>query len=297
MKNFPFYPNNEIKYLNTEIPRIKKKMNLIFRIDQGKTRKQTITLDYGSTIYQALTKFLETIGRPDLIGENEDKIYFIYSANNLHFWDQRRIENVFINKNPLIDVFIRQQQNNDSTHQSHYGMIQNIHSNKNSQFIHNNFNQISQFQSEIGRLNQLLNEEKEKNKILTKENYNLGQKIEFLNFEIAKLKSLGQNQNKSRNYTNTMDNEFLLSQMKPGEKILAVNFVSMGVNDIGHYNVICKNTDLFVRVEERLYNDFPQFKDYETFFNVKGKRIKRFKTIADNEIKNNDVINIFINDS
>ena len=297
MKNFPFYPNNEIKYLNTEIPRIKKKMNLIFRIDQGKTRKQTITLDFGSTIHQALTKFLETIGRPDLIGENEDKIYFIYSANNLNFWDQRRIENVFINKNPMIDVFIRQQQNNDSTHQSHYGMIQNIHSNKNSQFIHNNFNQISQFQSEIGRLNQLLNEEKEKNKILTKENYNLGQKIEFLNFKIAKLKSLGQNQNKSRNYTNTMDNEFLLSQMKPGEKILAVNFVSMGVNDIGHYNLICKNTDLFVRVEERLYNDFPQFKDYETFFNVKGKRIKRFKTIADNKIKNNDVINIFINDS
>ena len=297
MKNFPFYPNNEIKYLNTEIPRIKKKMNLIFRIDQGKTRKQTITLDYGSTIYQALTKFLETIGRPDLIGENEDKLYFIYSAKNLNFWDQRRIENVFINKNPLIDVFIRQQQNNDSNHQSHYGIIQNIHSNINSQFIHNNFNQISQFQSEIGRLNQLLNEEKEKNKILTKENYNLGQKIEILNFEIAKLKSLGQNQNKSRNYSNTMDNEFLLSQMKPGEKILAVNFVSMGVNDIGHYNVICKNTDLFVRVEERLYNDFPQFKDYETFFNVKGKRIKRFKTIADNKIKNNDVINIFINDS
>ena len=297
MNNFPFYPNNEIKYLNTEIPRIKKKMNLIFRIDQGKTRKQTITLDYGSTIHQALTKFLETIGRPDLIGENEDKIYFIYSANNLNFWDQRRIENVFINKNPMIDVFIRQQQNNDSNLQSHYGIIQNIHSNINSQIIHNNFNQISQFQSEIGRLNQLLNEEKEKNKILTKENYNLGQKIEFLNFEIAKLKSLGQNQNKSRNYTNTMDNEFLLSQMKPGEKILAVNFVSMGVNDIGHYNLICKNTDLFVRVEERLYNDFPQFKDYETFFNVKGKRIKRFKTIADNEIKNNDVINIFINDS
>jgi hypothetical protein len=272
-------------------------MNLIFRIDQGKTRKQNITLDYGSTIHQALTKFLETIGRPDLIGENEDKIYFIYSANNLHFWDQRRIENVFIRNNPLIDVFIRQQQNNDSNHQSHYGIIQNIHSNINSQIIHNNFNQISQFQSEIGRLNQLLNEEKEKNKILTKENYNLGQKIEILNFEIAKLKSLGQNQNKSRNYSNTMDNEFLLSQMKPGKKILAVNFVSMGVNDIGHYNLICKNTDLFVRVEERLYNDFPQFKDYETFFNVKGKRIKRFKTIDDNKIKNNDVINIFINDS
>ena len=40
----------------------------------------------------------------------------------------------------------------------------------------------------------------------------------------------------------------------------------MGNNDIGHYNLICKNRDLFVRLEEILYNDFPQFKEHETYF-------------------------------
>ena len=74
---------------------------------------------------------------------------------------------------------------------------------------------------------------------------------------------------------------------------MGINFVSMGNQDIGHYNLVCKNNDLFIRLEERLYEDFPKFKEYETYFEVNGKRIKRFKTLEQNNIKTNDVINIF----
>ena len=83
----------------------------------------------------------------------------------------------------------------------------------------------------------------------------------------------------------------------PGEKIIYINFVSMGNQDIGHYSLVCKNVDLFVRLEERLYEDFTQFKEYETYFEVKTKRIKRFKTLKENNIKTNDVINVFIIDN
>ena len=68
----------------------------------------------------------------------------------------------------------------------------------------------------------------------------------------------------------------------------------MGNQDIGNYSLPCKNTDLFVRLEERLYNEYPQFKNYETYFEVRTKRIKRFKTLEQNNIKTNDIINIFI---
>ena len=71
----------------------------------------------------------------------------------------------------------------------------------------------------------------------------------------------------------------------------------MGINDIGHYNLVCKDSDLFVRLEERLYEDFPQFKEYETYFEVKTRRIKWFKTLKENNIKTNDVINVFIIDN
>ena len=74
---------------------------------------------------------------------------------------------------------------------------------------------------------------------------------------------------------------------------MAVNFVSMGNQDIGHYNLVCKNVDLFVSLEERLYEDFPKFKEYEAYFEVKTKRIKRFKTLEENNINTNDIINIF----
>ena len=45
------------------------------------------------------------------------------------------------------------------------------------------------------------------------------------------------------------------------------------------------------------YDDFPQFKKYETYFEVQSKRIKRFQTLEENNIKNNDVINMFIIDN
>ena len=70
----------------------------------------------------------------------------------------------------------------------------------------------------------------------------------------------------------------------------------MGNQDIGHYSLVCKNTDIFIRLEERLYKDFPMLKDYENFFEVKARRIKRFKTLDENNIKSNDLISIFIND-
>jgi len=86
--------------------------------------------------------------------------------------------------------------------------------------------------------------------------------------------------------------EYSITSIKPGEKIMAINFAGMGY-DIGRYCLSCKNTDLFVRLEERLYKDFPDFKDYEIYFEVNTRRIKRFKTLEENKIKNNDIINIF----
>ena len=55
----------------------------------------------------------------------------------------------------------------------------------------------------------------------------------------------------------------------------------------------CKTSDLFVRLEERLYQDYPKFRNVETFFMVNANRILRFKTLEENKIKNNDIISLF----
>ena len=183
-----------------------------------------------------------------------------------------------------------------------YNNLNNMPSNNiliNSQ---NNFqSQIINYQNEIKELKRELNNEKNKNIILKNENATLQNKINILFNENASLKDkikllenflASKNIGQQKLLSDTILNNKITS-IKPGEEIISVNFVSMGNNDIGHYSLICKNTDLFVRLEERLYEDFPEFKNYETYFEVNTKRIKRFKTIDENKIKSKDIITVF----
>ena len=144
-----------------------------------------------------------------------------------------------------------------------------------------------------------------KNKIetLKKENKNIKQnlndKINKLNDTIKNLEKELNNKNiELQNYIihNKDLNENMITSMKKGEKIISVLFISMGSQDIINYSMPCKNTDLFVKLEENLYKDFPKYKNYETCFEVNGKRIKRFKTVEQNNIKGNSIISMFINE-
>ena len=160
-------------------------------------------------------------------------------------------------------------------------------------------------EDEITKLKRLLNEEKNKNINLMKEieilknkniilnndNNSLKEKIKILENNLKAKNNELQNLLSKNNNNNIIN--YKITSINPGEEILAINFVSNGVKDICNYNLICKNTDLFVRLEERLYQDFPDFKNYETYFEVNTRRIKRFKTIEENNIKNNDIINVF----
>ena len=93
------------------------------------------------------------------------------------------------------------------------------------------------------------------------------------------------------------ENKNQITNIKPGEKAFSVLFMTQGSDDIYNYSMICKNTELFVRLEERLYDDFPQFKKKETIFMVDARRILRFQTLDENKIKRNDIISLFVVDS
>ena len=178
--------------------------------------------------------------------------------------------------------------------------------NNNYQNQNNQIN-VNNYISQINELKKQLEEEKRKNKILFDENNNLKNINKKLNEEITSLKQykeqikllkyqINKKNIEIQNYqlNNNYKDDIGITSIKPGEVVLAISFVSMGNQDIGHYAVVCKNTDLFIRLEEKLYNEYPKFKNYETYFEVKAKRIKRFKTLDENKIKNGDIINVFI---
>ena len=52
------------------------------------------------------------------------------------------------------------------------------------------------------------------------------------------------------------------------------------------YSIPCKDSTTFVKMEEKLYDEYPEYKETDNFFLVNGNRVKRFKTIKENQIKN-----------
>ena len=84
-----------------------------------------------------------------------------------------------------------------------------------------------------------------------------------------------------------------MSFVKPGGETIAVNFTSTS-QDI-QFPMACKNTDIFARLEEKLYNEYPKYKDYNTYLTVNGNLIKRFKSLEENGIKNGNsiIVNIY----
>ena len=77
------------------------------------------------------------------------------------------------------------------------------------------------------------------------------------------------------------DDDSYFKNCKPGEKIIAAHFIS--TDNLVDFSIPCKNTDLFVRIEEKLFNEYPQYKKSNTFFTAGGK-VERNKTMSENNI-------------
>lgn len=70
--------------------------------------------------------------------------------------------------------------------------------------------------------------------------------------------------------------------------ILAVNFIS--IEDNINYPMPCKTTDVFSKIENRLYHIFPVLKTKKIYFIANGNVIDRKLTFEQNKIKNGNTI-------
>ena len=93
--------------------------------------------------------------------------------------------------------------------------------------------------------------------------------IDNKNIEINKLKSESSNN--------------IFKEILPSEKVMAVLFISSDHNI--NYSIPCKNTTIIVKIEEQLYEEYPEYKETDNYFLIDGIKVKRFKTIEENKIK------------
>ena len=47
---------------------------------------------------------------------------------------------------------------------------------------------------------------------------------------------------------------------------------------------------IFAQIEDKLYEEYPEYKGNDNYFMINGKRIERFKTIKENQIKNGNLV-------
>ena len=89
-------------------------------------------------------------------------------------------------------------------------------------------------------------------------------------------------------------NIFKNEQEKEINKFISVIFTS--TDQKVHYSIVCQLEDNFSIIEQRLYEEYPEYKNLENNFIAKGNVIEKNKSLKKNNISNSDVITLLIND-
>ena len=55
-------------------------------------------------------------------------------------------------------------------------------------------------------------------------------------------------------------------------------------------SIISKNTEKFIKLEEKFYEAFPNFSQTENSFTVNGNKINKYQNLEENGINNSDII-------
>jgi len=181
--------------------------------------------------------------------------------------------------------------------------------NKSNKIINNNLidnkntllnDEKNQLNNRIKQLEIDLNNEKEKNKNLNEQIKNYKKIIQDLNDKLSgnnvvvdnkilELEKIIATKTDEINVLKSKLNISNINNIQPGEQIIAIGFTSSD-QTIQNFFRPCKDSDLFVKLEEKLYDEYPKYKDVETYFLVNGKKVLRFKSMKENNIKNGQVI-------
>jgi len=74
--------------------------------------------------------------------------------------------------------------------------------------------------------------------------------------------------------------------------MVCINFISSEQKI--HFAVACIKSNIFAEIEEKLYKQYPAFRETNNTFLVNGTIVLRFKTIAENKIGNGFPVTLMI---
>ena len=143
-------------------------------------------------------------------------------------------------------------------------------------------NEIKELKNQLIKANKIIEKQKltinELQNKLNSYNTNINNYQNIINQKDLELNNLRMQLNnmKNNNSSNNLNVNF--------NDIVSVNFISM--DQTVHFSVPCLKTNTFAEIEEKLYKQYPQYRETYNSFLAHGSKVLRFKTIAENKIGN-----------
>ena len=272
--------------------------------------------DFIRNVYYSLAAFIEL---------NTNLVYFKIKNNWYNYNENDKLETANIEfKKPIILIYKLLNNNNNNSVKNNGinsnnvlqdNISKSVRINENNQQktnsenfdlnsdkIYNN-NDDMNIKKEISNMNKIMNNNSNKinninnsnnNNLNLKDNFNNGNNnyISNLNHELDESKKTIEEQKKIindlRNVISNKDKE--IYQLRCGlnnnfKNNFELNFIIQEeqIND----SISCNSSDIFAKIEEKLYEKYPKYRETENYFLFKGRKILRFKSIFENQIQNN----------
>ena len=280
---------NKIKMKNKSINKIKNinKVNNDIKLVNNKKKGSSLNKNK-INIFNKKEKELKSINQKNIIinEENLNNKKLIEAKKKLYEYCDKAKQIINENKNKndkLIDEIIKWNSfHSNSLIEEYEEKIKKVKNIINKNKI------ILAFNEEIKKLTKKLIEMKKENQKLNNEINSLNEKLKIKNNlkndEYMKLKDLNNIMNNKSNFKTSTHNFCLI----PKEKYIIIMIISNDQNI--NYSIRCNKKDQFSKIEDLVYNKYPEYRGLNNFFTSKGKIIIRNKTIEENEINNNEII-------
>ena len=149
----------------------------------------------------------------------------------------------------------------------------------------NNYKEIKELKEELNKSKKII--EQQKNQInelqnqLNSANNQLYKLQSLQSLIIEKDKEINNLKSQLKNISNiNINNSNYQSNNINNDK--CVNFISQDQKI--YYAIPCSGNSIFAEIEEKLYKEYPEYRETNNIFLSEGKEVLRFKTINDNKI-------------
>ena len=148
----------------------------------------------------------------------------------------------------------------------------------------NNNDEINKLKNELTKANKVIEQQKLTINELQNKLNNYNNTINNLNNDINNYRNIISKKDiELNNYKSQLNNNIPNNNVNFND-IMSVNFISSDQNV--QFSTTCLKTNTFAEVEEKLYKQYPKYRETNNTFLANGMQVLRFKTIDENKIGN-----------